>query len=57
MFYAHPGNNLHPKNDNKNNFIPPRFQEFDRMPTEEKSRFYRSITLDFKNAVERWKER
>jgi len=55
MSYAHSGNNLHFKNNVKNNFILSRLQQFDRMTTEEKSRFCRGITLDFKDAVERWK--
>ena len=41
--------------DGWNNSIPPRVKEFDRMTTEEKSRFCKSVTLDFKDAVERWK--
>jgi tetratricopeptide (TPR) repeat protein len=39
-----------------NHNIPPRLQEFDRMTPKEKSAFFKSITLNFTNAVVKWRK-
>lgn len=40
-----------------NKFVSPRSKDIDKLTTEERTAFFKSITLDFKNVVVKWKDK